>query len=197
MRARSALIVAGLLLPAAAAHAQSSSATSNFSVNASVPATCSVGPPALAAGRQVNFRGLNGTTLQIDQLVDMRTLSTNPASVEVQFEAICTLPHRVRLETQNNGLWQTREAGPGAAEGFGSAIPYRADILWSDMNLRLNADATVRRIADSSAYVPGASLGELHLRLEIDAGATNERANAPLLAGAYGDTLRLTLEPVQ
>lgn len=197
MRARPALILAGLLLPAAA-HAQGTNATSNFTVNATVPGTCAVGAPLLAAGRQVNFRGLNGTTLQIDELVDRTTLSTNAASVEVRFEAICTFPHRLKLETQNNGLWQTSErSGVAPPEGFGTAVPYRADVSWADENLRLNADAGVRRIADNSVFVPGAGLGQILLRLEIDAGATNERANAPLLAGTYGDTLRITLEPVQ
>ena len=194
MRARSALILAGLLLPAAA-HAQSNSATSSFAVNASVPGACAVGAPLLAAGRQVNFRGLNGTTLQIDTMVDPTTLSTNAASVEVRFEAVCTFPHRLKVETQNNGLWQTIERGANAPEGFGNAVPYRADIIWADTNLRLNADAGVRRIADNSVFVAGAGIGDLLLRLEIDAGATNERANAPLLAGTYGDTLRITLEP--
>jgi hypothetical protein len=113
----------------------------------------------------------------------------------VRFEAVCTFPHRLKVETQNNGLWSTSERTGPAPEGFGNAIPYRADVTWDDTNLRLNADAGVRRIANNSVLVDGAGLGDLLLRLEIDAGATNERANAPLLAGTYGDTLRITLEP--
>ena len=194
MRARSLLILAGLALPAAA-HGQSNSVVSNFGVTGSVPGSCAVGAPQLSAGRQNNFLGLNGTTLQIDQLVNPATLSTNAASVEVRFEAVCTFPHRLKVETQNNGLWSTSERAGATPEGFGSAVPYRADVTWDDTNLRLNADAGVRRIADNSVLVDGAGLGDLLLRLEIDAGATNERANAPLLAGTYGDTLRITLEP--
>lgn len=196
MRARFALIIAGLLLPGLA-HAQATSATSNFAVNANVPGACAVGPPSLAAGAQVNFRGLNGTTLQIDQLVDPATLSTNAASVRVQFEAVCTFPHRLKVETQNNGLWPTTERSVTVPGGFGNAVPYRADVTWADATLLLNADAAVRRTADSSVLVDGSSLGNIQLRLEIDAGATNEHANAPLLAGTYGDTIRITLEPQQ
>lgn len=196
MFARQVVMATCLLLPAVAA-AQSNSATSAFTVNASVPGTCAVGAPVLSAGRQINFRGLNGTTLQIDQLVDPATLSTNAASVEVRFEAICTFPHRLQVETQNNGLWQTSELTPPTPEGFGNAVPYRADITWADRTLRLNADAGVRRIADNSVFVNGSGLGDILLRLEVDAGATNERANAPLLAGTYGDTIRITLEPQQ
>lgn len=196
MRARHALIIAGLLLPGLA-HAQATSATSNFAVNANVPGACAVGPPTLAAGAQVNFRGLNGTTLQIDQLVDPATLSTNAASVRVQFEAVCTFPHRLKIETQNNGLWPTTERSATVPGGFGNAVPYRANVTWADANLLLNADAAVRRVADNSVFVEGSSLGNIQLRLEIDAGATNEHANAPLLAGTYGDTIRITLEPQQ
>ena len=160
-----------------------------------MPGTCAVGSPQLAAGRQVNFRGLNGTTLQIDQMVDPATLSTNAASVEVRFDAICTFPHRLKVETQNNGLWPTSERGAQSPQGFGNAIPYRADLTWADQTLRLNADAGVRRIADNSVFVPGVGMGDILLRLEIDPGATNAQANAPLLAGVYGDTIRITLEP--
>ena len=194
MRPGHALLLAGLLIPTAG-FGQATSATRNFAVNANVPGSCAVGAPLLAAGAQINFRGLNGSTLQIGQLVSPTTLSTNAASVEVRFEAVCTFPHRLKVETQNNGLWQTSERGRARPEGFGDAIPYRADINWADENLRLNADAGVRRIANNSVFINGASVGEIHLRLEIDAGATNERANAPLLAGVYGDTLRITLEP--
>jgi hypothetical protein len=196
MRPRLLLLAAGLLLPASA-QAQSNSATSTFAVNASVPGACAVGAPALAAGRQINFRGLNGTTLQIDQMVDPTTLSTNAASVEVRFDAVCTFPHRLKVETQNNGLWSTSERPGRAPEGFANAVPYRADVTWADRTLRLTADAGVRRTADSSVFVPGAGIGDILLRLEIDPGATNERANAPLLAGVYGDTIRITLEPQQ
>jgi len=40
---------------------------------------------------------------------------------------------------------------------------------------------------------PGA--GTLELRIEIQQGASNVRANAPVIAGYYGDTLRIVLEP--
>lgn len=194
MRVPAALLVASLALPAAA-QTPSSSVTSAFGVNANVPGICTIGAPLLRAGRQINFRGLNGNTLQIDRMVDPATLSTGAASAEVQFDAICTFPHRLKVETQNNGLWQTGERTLQPPEGFGNAIPYRADVTWANRTVRLTADAGVRRIADSSMAVDASGLGEILMRLEIDAGATNERANAPLLAGTYGDTIRITLEP--
>jgi spore coat protein U-like protein len=196
MRASTILVVLLLLVPASA-HAQSTTTTDTrtFTVNGSVPGTCAVGPPTLAPGSQNNFRGLNGSTLQIDQLVDTTTLSTKAASIDVRFDSICTFPHRLMIESQNNGLWRTSERSSTPPEGFGYAVPYRALVRWARESLRLNADATIRRIADSSVFVRGSAIGDIELRLEIDSGSTNEAANAPLLAGVYGDTIRITLEP--
>jgi hypothetical protein len=184
------------LVPAAA-QAQPTSRTQAMGVNASVPRSCAIGAPVLAPAAQVNFRGLNGSTLQIDQLVDPATLSTNAASVEVRFEAVCNLPHRVKIETQNNGLWQSVERGAARPEGFANAIPYRARLEWRDDALLLNADAQVRRIAENSLFVSESRMGDLTLRLQIDAGSTNAQANAPIVAGNYSDTVRITLEPQQ
>ena len=181
----------------AAANPQTTNVNSAFTVGGNVPVFCAVGAPTLAAGRQVNFRGLNGSTLQIDQLVDSVSLSTNAASVELRFDSVCNLRHRLKLETQNNGLWPTSERGSVRPEGFGNAVPYRARISRAAQSLDLNADARTRRIAESSLYVDGAAIGEIMLRLEIDPGVTNVQANAPLVAGVYGDTLRIIVEPQQ
>lgn len=190
------LVIAAALAPATAA-AQSQPATKTMPVIATAPQVCAVQEPQVASGRQVNFRGLNGSTLQIDRLVDPVTLSTNAASAEIRFEAICNYPHRLIVETQNNGLWQTSERPGRPAEGFGHAIPYRATLSWGLENLRLDADAKVRRINDRSIFINHPASGDILLRLEIDSGATNDRANAPMLAGYYGDTLRVTVEPQQ
>lgn len=197
MRSGTALIVIAAALWSAMADAQSQQAVKTMPVIANAPQVCAVQEPQIASGRQVNFRGLNGSTLQIDRLVDPVTLSTNAASAEIRFEAVCNYPHHLIIETQNNGLWQTSERPGRPAEGFGHAIPYRATLSWGSENVRLDADAKVRRINDRSIFIAHATSGDISLRLEIDPGATNERANAPLLAGYYGDTLRVTVEPQQ
>lgn len=189
------LLLAGFALVPATAIAQTTSDTRNFTVIGSVPGSCAISSPDLAPGQQVNFRGLNGNTLQIDQLVDPFTLSTNAASVEVAFDAVCSFPHRLIVETQNNGLFQTAEATIIPPTGFGFGIPYTASVRWADENLVVLADARSRRIVESSVFVNGVSAGELLVRLDIGPGATNLRNNSPLLAGVYGDTLRITLEP--
>jgi hypothetical protein len=145
----------------------------------------------------VNFRGLNGNSLEIDALVNPATMSTNGASVEVRFDAQCTIPHRLRVETQNNGLWQTLELSTAASDGFASAVPYRAIVRWGSETMTVNADARVRRLSENSLAMATSVIGDIVLRFEIDPGATNATTNAPLLAGNYGDSLRITLEPRQ
>lgn len=191
------LLVAGTsaLLPAAAAAQLVAPVTRTVPVIASAPAVCSIQEPELAAGGQINFKGLNGNTLQIDHMVDPATLGAAGASANVTFDAVCNYPHRIKVEAQNNGLWQTSERSPTPPEGFAYAVPYSATIDWGLEHGRLDADAKVRRIAERSITVNRPTSGEIKLRLEIEAGASNVQANAPLLAGFYGDTLRITLEP--
>jgi hypothetical protein len=94
-------------------------------------------------------------------------------------------------------LWQSQERGRAAPTGFANAIPYQARLEWLDETLLLNADARAHRIAENSLLVNEGRVGDLRLRLEIDPGATNAQANAPIVAGTYNDTLRITLEPQQ
>lgn len=190
------LAIAAALVPAMAL-AQATSEPRSFSVTGQVPGGCVLGAPTLASGALVNFRGLNGTTLQIDQLVDTENLTTNPASVEISLDANCAFPHTLRVESQNNGLWRTSERTALAPEGFADAIPYHAAVRWASANLTFSADAHSRRVTDGTIFVNRTATGSVLLRLDIDVGATNVRANAPLVAGVYGDTLRITLEPQQ
>ena len=193
MRAAPFLLLTALAPGLAAA--QSTTSTRSMTVSASAPPVCAMQEPTLAAGGQINFRGLNGNTLQIDRLVDPATLAAAGASANVTFDAICNYPHRITVEAQNNGLWQTSERSPVPPEGFAYAVPYSATIDWGLEHGRLDADAKVRRIAERSITINRPTSGEIKLRLEIEAGASNVQANAPLLAGFYGDTLRITLEP--
>jgi hypothetical protein len=196
--ARVAALLASVAVTAAMpAAAQTRSATTNMPVIGSAPQICVLQPPRLAPGAQTNFRGLSGETLQIDQMVDSTTLATNAASASVQFDAVCSFPHRLRIESQNNGLWRTSELPPIPAAGFTYAVPYRAEVSWAGVNTALDADALSRRIAERGVTIDRPGAGTLELRIEIQQGASNVRANAPVIAGYYGDTLRIVLEPQQ
>src|SRR5687768_252689 len=102
-------LLAGLgiavLLPTAAA-AQVAPVARSMPVSASAPAVCAIQEASLAGGGQINFRGLSGNSLHIDHLVDPVTLGAAAASANVKFDAVCNYPHRIKIEAQNNGLWQ-------------------------------------------------------------------------------------------
>lgn len=185
----------GWLAAAGPAAAQSTTDARPFPVSGNAPQVCAVQAPRLAAGAQINFRGLSGNTLQIDQLVDPATLATNAASADIQFDAVCNFPHQIRVESQNSGLWQTIERGATPPDGFAYAIPYRATLSWGDVSGALNADARVRRIVEQRFAVDEATAGVILIRVVIEAGSSNTSNNAPLVAGIYGDTLRLFVEP--
>jgi hypothetical protein len=188
-------LVASLAYPTASALAQSEEASANMAVTGSAPQICSLQPANLAAGNQVNFTSVTGNLLQITALVDPTTLAANAASVVVSFEAVCNFPHRISLESENNGLWQTDGSLNQPADGFAYAVPYEAEVAWGEVRGRLEANANVRRISEQRLNVDQATSGEVELRISIQPGASNTRVNAPVLAGFYRDTLRIILEP--
>jgi len=175
--------------------AQTTEAAKTLPVTGNTPPVCAVGEPRLQSGNQINFRGLSGNTLQIDRMVDPATLAVSAASVDVRFDAVCNYPHRLRLESQNNGLWPTLQRTQAPAPGFAYAVPYRATVTWGDVNGLLNADAQARRVTDQRFNIDQATAGQIDLRLAIAPGASNVRDNAPILAGDYSDTIRLFVEP--
>lgn len=190
-----ALLTAGATLSLAASAQDLSTSQADFSVEGFAPQICAIQNGQVAEGSPVNFLGLNGTTLQIDKLVDPSTLSTRGASVEIDFPAVCTYPHRISLESQNNGLWR-RAAGTGTApQNFADGVPYTAQLEWSDVNRRLEADTTTRTTRTLTASVDQAAEGFVKLTLTVLPGASNLRTGAPLVAGVYEDTLRVTVEP--
>lgn len=184
-----------LLMAAAPAIGQTPVASRQLPVTGSVPNVCAMQQASLSSGVLNNFRGLSGDTLQIATLVDPTTLAANSASAQLEFSAVCNFPHQVRLESQNNGLWQTDGSTSNAANGFAYALPYVASITWGDASVALNADANIRHITEQRINVDEATAGQLKLNISIAAGASNIHANAPVLAGVYGDTLRIYLEP--
>ena len=165
-----------------------------YSVRGSVPQICSVELPTLLTDKPaINVNGLNGSTLMIAELTDPTNLSTRAASFGVGFSAVCNYAHRIVVESQNNGLW--RDAPTPVPAGFADAIPYTVTLTWGDVNTTFQADAATQRIADFSVSVGHATEGQIGLFMQILPGASNAQAFAPLLAGIYRDTIRVTVEP--
>lgn len=165
-----------------------------FVVTGSAPQVCALGAARFGDGTAINVSSLTPSALQIDQLVDPTTLSTNAATARFSFPAVCTLPHRVRVQSLNNGLWRSQAAGLDAASGFANAVPYTVALEWGDAEGRFEVNASARGAREQSLS-HNVAAGDLTLTLSIDEGASNLRADAPLMAGAYADTLVVTLEP--
>ncbi len=182
-------------LLAAPAAAQSSSDVRSMSVTGNTPQVCSLDLGSVETGNLVNIVGLDGDTLRIQQLADSQTLASRAASATMRFAAVCNFPHKVTLESENNGLWPTDGRISDTPEGFAYAVPYAASLEWGTADGALDADAKSRRVNDSLLQVGQPTAGDMELHVEIAEGASNVEVNAPLLAGVYTDTLRIILEP--
>lgn len=174
----------------AAVHA----APANYLVQGNVPQVCSVELPVLLTNHPaINVSGLTGESLTITQLTDPNTLAANAASFDVGFAAICDVPHLLVIESQNNGLW--RDTLTTQAPGFADAVPYKASVTWGNASTVLDADATVEHVTSTTATVNKPVTGDIDLHFVILPGASNTTAYAPLLAGTYRDTIRVTVVP--
>ena len=196
MRAAPTLLAAAALVcTGSAASAQESSATETLGVNGSAPQVCTIDTARIRAGELINFVGLDGDTLRVIDLTASDDLSAQAASAELRFDAVCNFPHRVRLESQENGLWPISGPVSPTSPEFATALPYLVRLNWADRTQLLEVDARVRRNRIVFTDIDAPAQGEMELRVEIDAGASNTQIGAPVLAGAYSDTLRIYLEP--
>ncbi|MGV3512406.1 MAG: hypothetical protein ACO1OX_10430 [Novosphingobium sp.] len=189
------LVTILLAFGAVPAAAQQAPVARTITVTGSTPQVCTLAGGDLQTGQLVNFNGISGDTLQVTQLLDQQTLAARPASATVSFAAVCNYPHQIRLESENNGLWPTDGRQAVNAPGFATALPYDASLTWGNASGQLQTDARVRSSRSQRIDVNQATAGTVTLRLAILAGASNNGVNAPVLAGVYGDTLRITLEP--
>lgn len=183
-----AVFIAG---PAAAQDGTSRS----MPVTGNAPQICAVQAGSLQPGVLINIAGTSGDTLQIIQLVDPSTLSVQSARATVEMDAMCNFPHRLRMESQNNGMWPIEEQLAATRTDFASSLPYQAQVAWADTTGSLQTDAQIRRAIGWQADIDSPAAGKITIDFVLEAGASNTQANAPLLAGAYGDTLRIFLEP--
>lgn len=170
-------------------------ATANFPVTGDVPQLCVLGDPRFDNGQvSTNIAALVGRIVRIDKLVDPQTLSTRGTRAVIAVDAMCNYPFRVTVESENNGLWRQTTTTPTPA-GFANAVPYLADLSWSDDGVRLDADATSRKPATAGFSSSIANSGQLTLALQILPGSTNALSQAPLVAGDYRDTITITVGP--
>ncbi|MFM5893076.1 MAG: hypothetical protein ACKOQM_01405 [Novosphingobium sp.] len=189
------LFILAALAGATPALAQNTTAVRNLPVTGSVPRSCAMAQGRIAPGSLNNIAGLDGDTLRIIQFTDPATLQVRSASVTIGFDAVCNFPHAVRIESANNGLWPVDRRVADTPAGFGYAVPYSAQVNWGPVDAQFNTDAKIRTQVQQVVSVSDAVAGEFRLRFQIEDGASNVENRAPLIAGAYVDTVRIYLEP--
>lgn len=199
---RAMLLPAALLAAAGPALAQETDGTipdpisiAEFPVTGEVPDLCILGDPRIdGGGGSINIESVVGRIVRIDTLADPSSLSTRGTEANLVFDAMCNYPYQVSIESRNNGLWRQTTDTPTPV-GFANAVPYLATVSWNEESAELDADARTRmpKAAGFSSLV--ANSGELGLKLRILPGTTNTLAEAPLVAGDYGDIITITLGP--
>ena len=173
---------------AAAAAQEAQSVT----VTAEAEQLCLMGELEAGTGPVTNFDTPSGSVLSVTQLADAQTMTTRAASIDLAVDVMCNSLHSVTLSSDDNGLFRP-DATPAA--GFGSAVPYRANVVWADEQAMLTADAATRQPVEQELQIGRPNTGEMLIEIDIQAGATNAGAGFPLLAGEYSDILRVTVEP--
>lgn len=153
---------------------------------------CTLGQPGQGSGALTNFDTPSGTVFGITHLTDPETLSTRAASITLTMAAMCNSIHRVVIASDNNGLWRSNAGA--TPSGFGSAVPYTANLVWADQQYPLTAEAADRQGVEEQMLVGQPNTGEMLIEFSIDSGATNAGFGAPLLSGEYSDVLRITVE---
>lgn len=171
--------------------------SADFLVTGRTPVVCTLTSGPGSGDGFNNFTTADRNVYRVDQMIDATTLSTRAAWFELTLSGVCNTAHRVRVESLNNGLWQLSETPPARPDGFGTAVPYDLTARWVDQVVQLSTDAAIRQPRERSVPISGPASGDLRLRFEIFAGATNLAANAPMVSGAYSDTLTIILEPQQ
>lgn len=106
--------------------------------------------------------------------------------------AYCTDAANISISTKNGAITLGDAVGalPAAPSGFANRLPYTATASWSTLSAVIDADGTAGAATVTSADSAGAVLDTLTV-----SGSTAGSAD-PLVAGAYSDTLTVTLNPV-
>jgi hypothetical protein len=189
------LISATLAVPLAASGFAASAAAQtqqSVTVTGQTNQVCIMASPVLGDGAMENFNTPAGNVYVIQELADPSTLTTRAAQLTLSMTTMCNSVHRVVVASENAGLWRTEASAP--ASGFGSAVPYTLQLDWADETRSYLAEAGARQVQQWELLVGRANAGDMLLGFSIDAGATNQGFNAPLLAGVYSDVVTVTVE---
>jgi len=159
-------------------------ARQKFEVVATAEPACNIEAGSAAGSRNASFQssGISGGTVAITTFADPQTAQANPVSVQVEIPVICNSAHEVSIRSTNGGM--LRSGGTtGDVGGFIQFLPYAVQLDWVGQTLSGQSDVQ----QPLTLAVPNAGQGLLTVDVSLPA------SQAPLVAGAYTDTLQIEI----
>lgn len=181
----------GVLALPATVHAQDRangalgpSGLQRFEVVATAAPACNIAPGNAAGSSNASFQssGSSGGTVAITAFADPQTAQANPATVRVEIPVVCNSAHAVTLRSANGGMLRSGGSQERVA-GFIQFLPYAVELDWVGQRLTGASDAAGPLVL----AVPDAGQGLMTLDIAI------ARSQAPMVAGAYADTLQIEI----
>lgn len=146
---------------------------------------CVISAPAAQAGVNAAFQsgGAASAAIRVIDLVDPLTAQARGASINLAFPVICNAAHRVTVRTANGAM---ERGHPPAlhAPGFRDRLPYEVSATWAGRTVTGSSES--RTPVDIS--LSNGAAGLLSIVVAIAPGG------APLIAGAYSDSLVVELQ---
>ena len=187
---RKALILAVLLsaAPAASLAQTLDVGHSQLEMTGTAPSACVISAPTSVSGINATMAVTSAQSAQvtITQLVDQTTAEPLAASIVLSLPIICNTAHTVTVTTANGGLARVsgNQRNSNVTNGFREFLPYQVDAVWAGRSV--TGDSQTQ--PPVSIVVPNGAAGDLSLTVAVPAGG------APLIAGAYADSLVIQLQ---
>ncbi|WP_271439475.1 hypothetical protein [Pontixanthobacter luteolus] len=145
---------------------------------------CNVSPGSASALSNATFtsEGASGGTVSITNLSNPQTALAQPVNVQVEVPVICNSAHEITVRSANGGL-QRAGGTRDAVGGFVQFLPYQVRFDWAGQVLSGQSDDG----AELAMSIPNAGEGALLVDVALDG------SDAPLVAGAYEDTLQIEI----
>ena len=178
------MILASMGLSSLEAHADSSQASMEFTIEGTAEKVCIMPEPSVMTSDNVSVIGQN---IKIDTLINDEDATLNTASVQLKFpEVMCNYPAKVSIESTHGGLIRP---DPGAAQTqtgsgeFKDRIDYRVSGSWGSLQLPQFSTEGVSERYSESVEADGANKADMIVTLSVDG------QDIPVLTGNYTDNI--------
>lgn len=172
--------------------AQSASQHADIAVTGSVGRMCVMVAPRVDVGASTNLGTVSGSAVRIAELSDEQ-MTTRATNFTARLSAMCNVSHQLIISSDRGGLW--RSPTGATIPGFANGVPYRAKVTWNGAQSTLTANAAGESPVQQTLNADAPGSGDIDVEFHIDQAATNAGSGAPLVAGSYTDTIRVTMGP--